>query len=142
LQKWLQLSKDCTVPCSETFSLSAILADPVEVRAWNIAGLPRDSSSFDNGVVVARCRRWPLMIDPQVLHRRKSVTAVSFVNAFFLHLNQDCTSQPSSAQHLSENCSNSPLVNSGFVTISMAFYKASYSQLTSLWSIHRSVVLW
>jgi dynein heavy chain len=66
LQKWLSLCKAKKVPCSESFSLSGILADPVKVRAWNIAGLPKDQSSVDNGAIVSKCRRWPLMIDPQV----------------------------------------------------------------------------
>uniref|UniRef100_A0A8B9E244 Dynein axonemal heavy chain 7 n=1 Tax=Anser cygnoides TaxID=8845 RepID=A0A8B9E244_ANSCY len=35
---------------------------PVEIRAWNIAGLPSDKFSIDNGIIISR---WPLMIDPQ-----------------------------------------------------------------------------
>uniref|UniRef100_A0A8C2XK45 Dynein axonemal heavy chain 3 n=1 Tax=Cyclopterus lumpus TaxID=8103 RepID=A0A8C2XK45_CYCLU len=41
------------------------LGDPIKIRAWNIAGLPSDSFSIDNGVIVSNSRRWPLMIDPQ-----------------------------------------------------------------------------
>jgi hypothetical protein len=37
----------------------------VQIRAWLIAGLPNDSFSIENGIVVASARRWPLMIDPQ-----------------------------------------------------------------------------
>uniref|UniRef100_A0A8C9UVX8 Uncharacterized protein n=1 Tax=Spermophilus dauricus TaxID=99837 RepID=A0A8C9UVX8_SPEDA len=47
------------------FSLSKTLGDPVKIRAWNIAGLPTDTFSIDNGVIVNNSRRWPLMIDPQ-----------------------------------------------------------------------------
>ncbi|BFI29560.1 dynein axonemal heavy chain [Marchantia polymorpha subsp. ruderalis] len=65
IKNWWQMCKDRRVPCSDSFSLSSILADPVQVRAWNIAGLPKDSSSVDNGAIVSNCRRWPLMIDPQ-----------------------------------------------------------------------------
>ena len=53
------------IPCSESFSLNATLGSPVKIRAWNIAGLPVDSFSVDNGIIVDNARRWPLMIDPQ-----------------------------------------------------------------------------
>uniref|UniRef100_A0A803V3Y9 Dynein axonemal heavy chain 12 n=1 Tax=Ficedula albicollis TaxID=59894 RepID=A0A803V3Y9_FICAL len=53
------------IPCSENFSLSKNLGDPIKIRAWNIAGLPTDVFSIDNGVIVDNSRRWPLMIDPQ-----------------------------------------------------------------------------
>jgi dynein heavy chain len=36
------------------------------MRAWNIAGLPSDSLSEDNGIIISKARRWSLMIDPQV----------------------------------------------------------------------------
>ena len=37
----------------------------MKVREWLLAGLPNDSLSIDNAIVVANARRWPLMIDPQ-----------------------------------------------------------------------------
>ena len=37
----------------------------MKIRAWNIAGLPVDAFSVDNGIIVNSSRRWPLMIDPQ-----------------------------------------------------------------------------
>ncbi len=36
-----------------------------QVREWNICGLPTDDVSIDNGILVTRGKRWPLMIDPQ-----------------------------------------------------------------------------
>ena len=42
------------------------LGDPVKIRQWQIAGLPKDQFSVDNGIIVTNARRWPLMIDPQV----------------------------------------------------------------------------
>ena len=47
------------------FSFSDFLAKPTDVRDWNIQGLPQDSFSTENGVIVTRGRRWALMIDPQ-----------------------------------------------------------------------------
>ena len=53
------------IPCSESFSLNSTLGEPVKIREWQIAGLPVDSFSVDNGIIVGNTRRWPLMIDPQ-----------------------------------------------------------------------------
>uniref|UniRef100_A0A8C5VFT1 Dynein axonemal heavy chain 12 n=1 Tax=Microcebus murinus TaxID=30608 RepID=A0A8C5VFT1_MICMU len=64
-QDWSMLCKEKKIPCSEEFLLSKTLGDPVKIRAWNIAGLPTDTFSIDNGVIVNNSRRWPLMIDPQ-----------------------------------------------------------------------------
>ncbi|XP_038668758.1 dynein heavy chain 12, axonemal [Scyliorhinus canicula] len=62
---WTNMCKSKDIPSSGDFSLSKTLGDPIIIRAWNIAGLPTDSFSVDNGVIVSNSRRWPLMIDPQ-----------------------------------------------------------------------------
>ena len=65
IDEWITLCNAKQIPCSETFSLSATLGEPVAFRDWQIAGLPVDSFSTDNGIIVMNARRWPLMIDPQ-----------------------------------------------------------------------------
>ncbi|KAF5831208.1 dynein-1-beta heavy chain, flagellar inner arm I1 complex [Dunaliella salina] len=60
-----RLVKALNIPASENFDFSMFLADPKAVRDWNIQGLPSDSFSTENGVMVTRGTRWPLMIDPQ-----------------------------------------------------------------------------
>ncbi|XP_069580748.1 dynein axonemal heavy chain 12 [Brachyistius frenatus] len=62
---WTKLCQSKNIPSSDDFSLSKTLGNPIKIRAWNIAGLPSDSFSIDNGVIVSNSRRWPLMIDPQ-----------------------------------------------------------------------------
>lgn len=42
-----------------------MLGDPVRIREWNIQGLPSDSFSIENGIIIFKARRWPLSIDPQ-----------------------------------------------------------------------------
>uniref|UniRef100_A0A8C2U835 Dynein axonemal heavy chain 3 n=1 Tax=Coturnix japonica TaxID=93934 RepID=A0A8C2U835_COTJA len=64
-QQWQVLCNEKNIPCSGDFSLSNTLGDPVKIRAWQIAGLPVDSFSIDNGIIVSNSRRWALMIDPQ-----------------------------------------------------------------------------
>ncbi|KAK3571583.1 hypothetical protein QTP86_014552, partial [Hemibagrus guttatus] len=64
-QEWHKICMKRKVPCSENFTLSNTLGNPVLIRAWRIAGLPVDTFSTDNGIIVSNSRRWPLMIDPQ-----------------------------------------------------------------------------
>ncbi|NXH72361.1 DYH3 protein, partial [Hydrobates tethys] len=64
-KQWQVLCNEKNIPCSSDFSLSNTLGDPVKIRAWQIAGLPIDSFSIDNGIIVSNSRRWALMIDPQ-----------------------------------------------------------------------------
>ncbi|KAG7518207.1 dynein heavy chain 12, axonemal [Solea senegalensis] len=64
-KSWTKLCQSKNIPSSDDFSLSKTLGDLIKIRAWNIAGLPSDSFSIDNGVIVSNSRRWPLMIDPQ-----------------------------------------------------------------------------
>ncbi|KAF4654403.1 hypothetical protein FOL47_009992, partial [Perkinsus chesapeaki] len=63
--EWLSNMQQLGIPCSEAFSLVGVMGNPVQVREWNLQGLPSDSVSLDNGVLVTRGKRWPLMIDPQ-----------------------------------------------------------------------------
>ncbi len=53
------------IPSSPNFDFALFLAEPTDVREWNLAGLPTDAFSTENGVLVTRGRRWPLMVDPQ-----------------------------------------------------------------------------
>ncbi|KAL8592235.1 hypothetical protein ACOMHN_030910 [Nucella lapillus] len=62
---WVKQCQSKQIPVSADFSLTTILGEPIKVQSWTIAGLPRDSFSIDNGVIVDNARRWPLMIDPQ-----------------------------------------------------------------------------
>ncbi|XP_024523426.1 dynein heavy chain 1, axonemal [Selaginella moellendorffii] len=64
-QEWVKLLQTLQLPHTRGVTLQAVLKDPVKMRAWNIAGLPSDSLSEDNGIIVFKARRWPLMIDPQ-----------------------------------------------------------------------------
>uniref|UniRef100_A0A8C9Z160 Dynein axonemal heavy chain 3 n=1 Tax=Sander lucioperca TaxID=283035 RepID=A0A8C9Z160_SANLU len=64
-EQWHILCQKKNIPCSEVLTLSNTLGNQVFIRAWQIAGLPVDSFSTDNGIIVFNSRRWPLMIDPQ-----------------------------------------------------------------------------
>lgn len=45
--------------------MKEFLSDPTSIRKWNIQGLPSDDFSTENGIIITRGTRWPLVIDPQ-----------------------------------------------------------------------------
>ncbi|KAA6360270.1 MAG: putative dynein heavy chain, partial [Streblomastix strix] len=57
--------KQIPVKTEGEFSLDATLGNPIQVRAWRLAGLPSDALSTANAIIATRSRRWCLMIDPQ-----------------------------------------------------------------------------
>ncbi|KAK2860339.1 hypothetical protein Q7C36_004505 [Tachysurus vachellii] len=62
---WIKKFKELEVVCSPGFSFAVFLSKATTVRDWNIQGLPSDAFSTENGVIVTRGNRWPLMVDPQ-----------------------------------------------------------------------------
>lgn len=65
VDEWLEALKRLKVPHSSPCSLVSTLGNPVDIRNWQIVGLPRDNLSTENGVIVQNSQRWPLFIDPQ-----------------------------------------------------------------------------
>eukprot|EP00792_Barthelona_sp_PAP020_P009037 TRINITY_DN3265_c0_g2_i1.p1 TRINITY_DN3265_c0_g2~~TRINITY_DN3265_c0_g2_i1.p1 ORF type:complete len:4670 (+),score=1289.10 TRINITY_DN3265_c0_g2_i1:29-14038(+) len=65
LKKWSENILNAHINCSSNFKLIDFLVEPTIVRSWNIQGLPSDNFSIENGILVQKSVRWPLMIDPQ-----------------------------------------------------------------------------
>lgn len=65
VDQWLGHTQELAIPCSPGYSLTNTLGSPVEIREWQLNGLPTDPTSTDNAILVTRGERWPLMIDPQ-----------------------------------------------------------------------------
>ncbi|KAF5288622.1 hypothetical protein FQR65_LT11993 [Abscondita terminalis] len=65
IEAWVTNLLEMGISCSRDFQLTVVLGEPVVIRQWNIDGLPTDSFSVDNGIIVTNAKRWPLMIDPQ-----------------------------------------------------------------------------
>ena len=65
LSGWIEGCKKRGIPTSNGFSLQSTLASPLSIREWAAQGLPSDSLSIDNAILVTLGERWPLMVDPQ-----------------------------------------------------------------------------
>jgi len=65
VNEWSSKCLELEIPCSGEFALAKVCGEPVVIRKWVIDGLPNDSFSVDNAIVINSSRRWPLLIDPQ-----------------------------------------------------------------------------
>ena len=62
---WIEQLVTNDLKHTEKISMKAFLGDAVKIQTWNIAGLPKDDTSIENGIIIDQTRRWPQMIDPQ-----------------------------------------------------------------------------
>lgn len=54
------------LPCHPiTPQVTSFLADETEIGEWSVEGLPSDDLSVQNGILVTRATRYPVLIDPQ-----------------------------------------------------------------------------
>uniref|UniRef100_A0A6I8MYJ8 Dynein axonemal heavy chain 5 n=1 Tax=Ornithorhynchus anatinus TaxID=9258 RepID=A0A6I8MYJ8_ORNAN len=53
------------IPFDNNLNLNEMLIDAPTISEWNLQGLPNDDLSVQNGIIVTKAARCPLLIDPQ-----------------------------------------------------------------------------
>lgn len=88
------------IPMSSKINVIESLCDMASVGEWNVQGLPKDELSIQNGVIVARASRYPLIIDPQCqgkvwisnMERDAGLITTTLSDRFFRNHVEDCIS--------------------------------------------------
>lgn len=65
LSRWEKEMSANKIPFSENLNLISLLTDAATIGEWNLHGLPSDELSIQNGIIVTKATRYPLLIDPQ-----------------------------------------------------------------------------
>ena len=65
LNEWKEKLDIQKITRSENVSLRSVLEDPITTGKWNKNMLPNDNLSIENGIIMFKTSKWPLMIDPQ-----------------------------------------------------------------------------
>jgi len=63
-EQWRENILRLSVKHTPSVTMKGVLGDDVTIRQWSVAGLPNDNLSIENGIIMFKSRRWPLMIDP------------------------------------------------------------------------------
>ncbi|VDP97505.1 unnamed protein product [Trichobilharzia regenti] len=64
-QSWRRELVQNKIPFSDDINYITMLVDNATLSEWGVQGLPNDELSVQNGLIVTRAKRYPLLIDPQ-----------------------------------------------------------------------------
>ncbi|XP_069476735.1 dynein axonemal heavy chain 5-like [Ambystoma mexicanum] len=100
LQLWKKEMNSNRIPYSDDLNLISLLVDNATIGEWNLQGLPNDDLSIQNGIIVTKASRFPLLIDPQgqgkiwIKNREKSneLQVTSLNHKYFRTHLEDCLS--------------------------------------------------
>jgi len=63
---WLGDIAAKSIPCTKGVDPLGVLSTPTDHATWSNQGLPADRVSLENASIVCACKRYPLLIDPQL----------------------------------------------------------------------------
>ncbi|XP_046353935.2 dynein axonemal heavy chain 5-like isoform X1 [Haliotis rufescens] len=65
LRNWKKEMIQSKIPFTDDLNIISMLVDNATISEWNLQGLPNDELSIQNGLIVTKAARFPLLIDPQ-----------------------------------------------------------------------------
>lgn len=100
LQSWFDMLNEKRIPNSPNLNVVDKLVDPPTISEWNLQGLPNDDLSIQNGIIVTKSSKFPILIDPQSqgiawIKNKEAVNdliTTSFDDKYFRNRLEDCVS--------------------------------------------------
>ncbi|UYV82972.1 DNAH8 [Cordylochernes scorpioides] len=86
---WQRELKHRKIPFTTNLNLITMLTDGATLADWNLQGLPNDDLSIQNGIIVTKASRYPLLIDPQgqgkqwIKNKEKGLVTTNLNHRFF-----------------------------------------------------------
>ncbi|KAJ3249557.1 Dynein heavy chain 5, axonemal [Chytriomyces hyalinus] len=101
LDSWKKELARRKIPHTEDLDIIGLLVDNTTIGEWNIQGLPTDELSTQNGIIVTKGTRYPLLIDPQTQAKawiknreaNNKLQITTLTNKYFRQHVEDCVSQ-------------------------------------------------
>ncbi|XP_052831159.1 dynein axonemal heavy chain 5-like [Octopus bimaculoides] len=98
--KWIKELKTRKIPHTANLNVTDMLTNPTLIGEWNLQGLPNDELSIQNGIIVTKAVRYPLLIDPQGQGKKwikqqqgdKDLQVTSLNHKYFRQHLEDCMS--------------------------------------------------
>lgn len=86
------------IPYSTNINVINSLTDMATIGEWNLKGLPNDDLSIQNGIIVTKAARFPLLIDPQSqgktwinnMEKKNDLLVTSLNHRYFRNYIEDC----------------------------------------------------
>lgn len=100
MNSWSEKLDMMAIPNSLRLVVTEKLTDPPTISEWNLQGLPNDELSTQNGIIVTKSSKYPILIDPQSqgitwIKNKESangLVAITFDDKYFINRLEDCIS--------------------------------------------------
>ncbi|XP_044742040.1 dynein axonemal heavy chain 12 [Chrysoperla carnea] len=98
IETWFGYVKQYKLPCSNKFSIREALGSDIKIQSWYIHGLPNDSFSTDNAIIMDSSKRCSLLIDPQrqanrwirTMEKKNRLLCVKFTDGNYMKIIEHC----------------------------------------------------
>lgn len=97
-RKWRDYVQRLNIPSSKDYDFVKVLGVDVEINSWYIHGLPRDSLSTENAIIMKNSKRYSLFVDPQgqankwirAMERANEVEVVKLADKGYMKVIEQC----------------------------------------------------